>query len=414
MPRPVVVSRSSLALDNLRAIVVLIVLAVHSLVAYVKWIPPRPPGFDAPPYGWRAFPIVDSHRWFGFDLFCAWPDIYLISLMFLLSGLFVWPSLARKQSGRFIRDRLLRLGVPFAFGVLVLIPVALYPVYLVAAPAPNVQDYLRQYLALPFVPNGPLWFLWQLLVLNFVAIGLHWIAPDALKAFGRWSAAAGQRPAYYFGVLVAASAIVYIPMAAAFTPWAWNDSGPLTLQLCRPLLYAVYFFAGLGIGVQGIDGGLLAADGALARRWAVWLGVALVSLFAWMGVTALTLNGDASVGVKIVSDLCFVLACASGAFFFLAVCLRFTKKRSPVLASLSICAYGMYVIHYDFVVWLQYALLTPALLAVIKGAIVFVGVVTLSWITTLAAQRTSLGARLIGATPPTIGATNARVPSPAR
>ena len=35
-----------------------------------------------------------------------------MSLMFFLSGLFVWPSLQRKSSVTFLSDRLLRLGLP--------------------------------------------------------------------------------------------------------------------------------------------------------------------------------------------------------------------------------------------------------------------------------------------------------------
>src|SRR5579863_8329512 len=57
MPRPAAFSRSSLALDNLRAIVILIVLAFHSVLAYVEWTPAPSAGFDDPPYAWRAFPI---------------------------------------------------------------------------------------------------------------------------------------------------------------------------------------------------------------------------------------------------------------------------------------------------------------------------------------------------------------------
>ena len=194
MPRAITMSRSSLALDNLRAVVILIVLAFHSVLAYVQSIPPRTVGFNDPPYQWRSFPILDSHRWFGFDLFCAWQDVYLMSLMFLLSGLFVWPSLARKRNWRFVRDRLLRLGVPFAFGIIVLVPVAIYPVYLVSATNPSVPDYIDHYLALPFVHNGQLWFLWQLLALNFIAVGINWIAPDAFPALGRWAAGGGKAP----------------------------------------------------------------------------------------------------------------------------------------------------------------------------------------------------------------------------
>ena len=413
MSRPAALSRSSLALDNLRALVILIVLAFHSALAYVEWSPATSSGFDDPPYGWRAFPIVDSHRWFGFDLFCAWQDVYLMSLMFLLSGLFVWPSLMRKGNRAFVRDRLLRLGVPFAFGVVFLIPIAVYPAYRVTGADPSPSAYWQHYLALPFWPNGQLWFLWQLLALNFLVVGLHSIAPNALKALGRWSAAAGKRPRRYFAALTAASALAYVPLALAFTPWAWSDSGLLAVQFSRPLLYAVYFFAGLGIGVEGIDCGLTAVDGALARRWALWLAAALASLLLWMGLTSLTMNGPAPIGIDIAADLSFVLACAAGSLFLIAASLRFAAKRSRILASLSATAYSLYLVHYDFVVWLQYALLASTLFAVIKGAIVFAGTLVLSWITTLAVQRLPFGARLIGATPRALATPKSRSRSPA-
>ena len=64
-------ARSSLALRNLRGLVILIVLAFHSVLPYLWSVSSSAVPFDHPPYGWRAFPIVDSHRWFGFDLFCA-------------------------------------------------------------------------------------------------------------------------------------------------------------------------------------------------------------------------------------------------------------------------------------------------------------------------------------------------------
>ena len=113
-------SPTSLALNNLRAFVILIVLAFHSRLAYLYSLPASAFPFDEPPYKWLAFPIIDSHRWLGFDLFCAFQDVYLMSFMFLLSGLFVWPSLVRKGSGRFLQDRLMRLGLPFVVVVYLL------------------------------------------------------------------------------------------------------------------------------------------------------------------------------------------------------------------------------------------------------------------------------------------------------
>ena len=107
MPRPVMLRpsagpRSSIAIDNLRAIVILLVLSFHSVLAYLNFLPASPFRFDDPPYLWRAFPIVDSERWLGFDLFCAWQDVFLMSFFMFLSGLFVWPSLKRKGPLNFL------------------------------------------------------------------------------------------------------------------------------------------------------------------------------------------------------------------------------------------------------------------------------------------------------------------------
>jgi glucans biosynthesis protein C len=391
-------SRKSLALNNLRGIVILIVLGFHSALAYMSWIKAPTVDFDSPPYAWRAFPIVDSHRFFGLDLFCAWQDVYLMSFMFFLSGLFVWPSLQRKKDWPFLRDRVLRLGVPYVFGIAVVIPIAIYPAYAVTAVDPSVASYWHALWALPFWPNGPLWFLWQLLLLNVIAALVHVIAPGALPALGRWSSAARTRVALYFLALLAASALAYVPLALAFTPWSWSNSGLLAVQLCRPLQYAVYFFAGVGVGVEGIDSGLVASDGPLPRRWAFWLAAALASLALWMGLTALTLNGGESDAVKIGADLAYVLACAAGSFFLLAVSLRFAARRSLILGGLGDDAYALYLLHYGFVVWLQYALLAVPSFALLKAAIVFALALLCTWTTVSAVKRIPFGGRLIGST----------------
>jgi surface polysaccharide O-acyltransferase-like enzyme len=81
----------------------------------------------------------------------------------------------------------------------------------------------------------------------------------------------------------------------------------------------------------------------------------------------------------------------------LAISLHFATNHSRRLDSLSPNAYGLYLVHYNFVVWLQYALLGTALFAMVKAAIVFGGTLVLSWIAVLAVQRIPFAAQLIGA-----------------
>jgi len=318
--------------------------------------------------------------------------------------LFVWPSLVRKKDWMFLRDRLLRLGLPFVFGIAVVIPAAVYPAYRLSAADPSIAGYWHGLLALPFWPNGPLWFLWQLLALNAVAVGLHVVVPNAIPALGRWSAAADKNLVRYGAVLLVVSALAYVPLAIVFTPWAWSNSGLFAVQFCRPLLYGVYFFAGVGFGAAGIERGLLAADGILARHWGYALAAALVALLLWMGLTALTIEGAAWPGVAIAAYCSFVPACAAGCTFLLAACLRFGNRRSRLLGYLSVNAYGLYLVHYMFIVWLQYALLTLPLFAIVKASIVFSGTLVLSLATTFAVQHFRWGARLIGVAPRAVAA----------
>src|SRR5205807_3198389 len=145
-------SRSSIALSNLRAVVIIIVLAFHSVLAYLASLPAGAYRFDDAPYRWQAIPIVDSQRFFGFDLFCAWQDVSLMSLMFFLSGLFVPSSLSRKGSMTFFSDRLFMIGCPLAVVVVFLMPVTYYPTYSVTAADPSVSAYWQHLTELPFWP----------------------------------------------------------------------------------------------------------------------------------------------------------------------------------------------------------------------------------------------------------------------
>jgi surface polysaccharide O-acyltransferase-like enzyme len=391
-------SQTSLALSNLRAIIILLVVAVHAFLAYLGSAATS--AFDKPPFLWRAIPIADQHRWFGFDIFCAWQDIYLMVLLFFLSALFTWPSLARKGTDEFLGGRFLRLGIPYLFGALVLMPVSLYPAYRTTAADPGLSAYVHHLLALPFWDNGPMWFLWQLLVLTILAAALHRFAPRWIESLGRASADARVRPGVYFLWLTVAAVLAYVPLALAFTPMAWAERGPLSIQFCRPLLYLVFYVAGLGVGAQGFDRSLLAADSALARGWARWLVVASISFASWLGLMGYSvMTHSASLALQTAIDIAFAVAAASGCFAALAISLRFVRTYSRILDGLSKNALGLYVVHYPFCVWLQFALLGVALFAFAKAMIVFGLSLLFSLALVVVLRRLPFGSLLLGEAP---------------
>jgi glucans biosynthesis protein C len=374
-------NRSSIALVNLRAVVILIVLAFHSVLPYLASLPQAPYPFDNPPYLWLAFPIVDSQRWFGFDLFCAWQDLGLMTLMFFLSGVFVPASLARKGGRKFLLDRLLRIGLPFALAVIFLAPLAYYAAYRTTAVDPGIDAYLQHLLALPFWPCGPQWFLGELLAFNILGAAAHRFIPGWDRHLARLTASAFGNPVRFFAVLVTISALAYVPLMLVYSPFAWVNIGPIGLQLSRPLHYLVYFLAGVAVGTHGLDRGLLDCDGALPRRWGAWLAAAFAGFLLWAAPTSMTMAdwSNAPLIAKFAAGLGFVVACAAGCLCALAICLRFAHWRRWESDSLSANAYRIYLIHYVFAVWLQYALLGIALFAIPKAAIVFGATLVMSW-----------------------------------
>jgi hypothetical protein len=383
-------STPALALNNLRTFAIVIVLAVHSFIAYLASSPASSFRFDDPPFQWRSIPIIDSDRWLGFDIFCAHQDTYLIALLFFLSGLFVWPSLTRKGARNFLRDRAVRLGLPFALAVGLLMPVAHYPIYRVTAADTSVTAYWQHLLALPFWPSGPPWFLWVLLVFDLGAAALYALARRSGDAFGQIVGQLSARPAAFLTILVAASGLAYVPLALAFTPWTWFHVGPFAFQLCRPLLYAVYFLTGVGLGAYGIERGiLLAPAGWLTRHWRVAAGAAIATFALWLGLVGIAMSGGGAPSwqLQVLEASSFVLCCAAGSIFMLAIFVRFANRHIRMLDAFSEETYGMYLVHYLFCVWLQFALLGFAALAVIKAAIVFCGTLLLSWGSVAAMRR---------------------------
>src|SRR3978361_1612853 len=112
---PKVKSRN-LSLDRARTFLTLVVLLPHAVIPYTY-------------YG-----HTDPKEFFGFDMIVLATDSFFMAMFFFLSGLFVWPSIARKGPLNHMADRLRRLALPFVICALTGIPLAPYP--LSARPAP--------------------------------------------------------------------------------------------------------------------------------------------------------------------------------------------------------------------------------------------------------------------------------------
>jgi surface polysaccharide O-acyltransferase-like enzyme len=376
------------ALDRARTFVTLLVLLHHSVLNYT-W-----------------FGHGDPKRWLGFDLVVLFNDSFFMAFMFFISGLFVHDSLVRKGPAQFLRDRAWRLGIPYLVSVFVLIPIAYYPTFL-RYHLPGTTDfsflhYWWRTIAVGPWPSGPAWFLWVLLALDAIAVVVRSVAPHVIETLGQLILKVRNRPMTAFAAFLALSIATYLPMHLAFGDVSWLELGrfPLPIQTSRILLYAAYFFVGVGVGAVNLRTGLLTKNGELARRWPVWFGFAfvfyasiLVAVYAhhnWVG------NFDSPPLIwKVAYGLAFACYSAAMPFTLTAIFVSFANSRWRLLDAVQPSAYGIYLLHYIFIIWLQYALYDEPFSAFVKFAIVFAGTLSMSWAVTLMLRKIPLVARMI-------------------
>lgn len=375
------------ALDRVRTFITLLVVIHHSVVNYTY------------------FGSGDKMRWLGFDLVVLFNDSFFMACMFLISGLFVHDSLTRRGPGSFMARRAFRLGIPFLMSVFVLMPIAYYPTFL-RYHLPGTIDFnflhfwWRTLTVGPW-PSGPAWFLWVLLALDLIAAAVWTWAPRLLRTFSLLIFSLRDRPRTAFAAFLAVSVVIYLPMRLVFGDSSWLEPGgyPLPIQTSRILLYAGYFFTGVAVGVISLRAGVLAENGELAKRWPLWLGFALafyavilLLVYAhhnWMDFDRPPWSWLVAYG------LAFALFSGAMAFALPAVLLHFADRSLGWLDAMRPQAYGIYLTHYIFIIWLQYGVYDFGWPAGVKAAAVFAGTMALSWGLTAALRRIPLVARMI-------------------
>jgi peptidoglycan/LPS O-acetylase OafA/YrhL len=376
------------AFDRARTIITLLVLVHHSVVNYTH------------------FGSGDRSRWLGFDLVVLFNDSFFMACMFVISGLFVRDSLVRRGSLNFVGNRAWRLGIPYLLSIFVLMPIAYYPTFL-RYHLPGTTDFNFFHfwwhtLTIGPWPSGPAWFLWVLLAFDTIAAGLWLAAPRAFAGLGRLLNALRDRPGTAFGAFCLFSVAVYLPLRLIYGDAAWLEPGrfPLPIQTSRILLYSGYFLIGIGLGSTDLRTGLLAENGEVVRRWKVWLGFAALFYAAILLLVYAHHNwvpdfDSPPLSWRVAYGLAFALFSAAMAFAEPTLFLRFAKFPMTLLDAIRPSAYGIFLVHYIFIIWLQYAIYEPALPAVVKAAIVFIGTLSLSWGLVVLLKKIPFVARMI-------------------
>jgi hypothetical protein len=149
-------------IDHLRSLLMVLVVLHHVALVY---------GASLPGYYYVEPPFDDPQAFSVLMAFTAVNQSWFMGAFFLLAGYFTPPSFDRKGPGPFLKDRLLRLGIPLLVFFFVLSPISFIGYYLMPAELSGITEPLtwqRFWKAYPdWIGLGPLWFVAMLLIFGF-------------------------------------------------------------------------------------------------------------------------------------------------------------------------------------------------------------------------------------------------------
>jgi glucan biosynthesis protein C len=365
-------------LDNLRVILVVGVIAVHTAIVY---------GVDGSFY-LEAYEEMGSGGVAVITVFVAVGFLFGLGAFFLIAGRLSGPSLDHKGPRRFVRDRLIRLGIPVVFYVLVIAPPMEYAKYREEGGHGGFLPYARDQLTDP--APGPTWFLEALLAFS-LAYGL---VRRLRPARGEPS----RDPLHGKQIAGVAVAIAVLSFATHLVvPYGEEH---LHIQFALFPQYAILFGLGCAAGRRGW---LETLTPELRRRCGLAGMAAVVALAALLLAGGFT-DGEAernlyaggwhwqAAGTSLVEG-----ALAATLPLFLIGWFRVHGSRQGrLLRRMAPSAYAAFVLHPPLVVGLALTLHRVALPAEAKFASVLVGAVAGSFAITALAMRIPAVGRISG------------------
>lgn len=329
-------SRRTDFLDRIRLVLTGLVILHHSAIMF---------GAQG---GWYLhFPTGSLAERVLLTMFVSLNQAFFMGFFFLLAGYFSVPSYERKGALPFLRDRLVRLGIP-----LVVFGYVLGPMTVALAATGRGLPFFETWGALTRDGEfdiGPLWFAWALLLFS--------LAYAAWRLIPRASAGAGIVPRH---VHLLAAAVVTGALAFLLRLWVPVGQQRWMLQIGYFSSYLVLFGAGCATARSRW---LERIDSATARPWCIVAAICAPLLYVYGIVVGVVHHApfDTSGGwtLPALAYAFWEPFVAWGIMLGMLWRFRVGQAKRAAWQKWSGCAYAAYILHPPVVVALG-LLLAPA------------------------------------------------------
>ena len=315
-------------LDNLKWVIIGLMTVFHAAMCYMAYAP-----------DWWY--VVDkSQPVFSGTVFILWVDIFIMPVMFFISGYFGLMSLSKHGAGTFWRKKFSRIAVPWIFGAMVFAPLVTY-IILASRHAPT--DFWTFYTTLfwgPLYEQAQYWYLGALLALYVLLTIAVALAPSL------WTRSMlPKRPSVllYAALLVLSTASIY-GAGSVMHPDAWKFYYYiLVLQPVRIVTYILVFF----LGAWAWRSRWFESGGYVPSAWFWGLVTLVISpAYLWQKLLLPTTGADAAT-LALANALTQGPFMSSATLFLLTLFAPHLDYTTPLLSSLSQTSYPVYYLHME-------------------------------------------------------------------
>jgi glucans biosynthesis protein C len=311
-------------LDNLRAFVIVLVVVLHAAITYMT---------PAPTWWY----VIDPDQSVAFSLLVLLVDVPLMPIMFFVAGYLATPSIRRRGPRGFVREKAIRLGIPWVLGVVFLAPLATYMTYVSRGiPTGYLQFWTNDFWG-PMFQQSVYWFL-GVLFLEFLVLAYAYVFPARalLQAEARVSPPPGVAFFLLFIGLTAGGSAVFSGRLGLDD---WQSMGWLfVIQPARVAFYVGYFMLGVHAERKGwlTDGGYRPNPAG----WGLACVAAAVVYVAFRASVPLAGMAERSAG-----SLLFGVFCLAALMAGLAIFGRWGNGAGRAWRTLAANSFGVYYIH---------------------------------------------------------------------
>jgi glucan biosynthesis protein C len=334
------------ALDAVRAFALLAGVVLHATLSFL------------PDFGATGWPIADRSPSVPLAVTFYVIHIFRMTLFFTIAGFFARLLLHRVGTRAFIRNRAMRIALPFVVGWALVIPLILVAIAW-ASRAPQAVTITLPPPPPLAVPLTHLWFLYTLLLLYAVTLGVRAMVrridtagviglaiDSAINTLARWSLVPVVLAMPVFGA--------FLSMSEWFR---WFGVPTPDQSLVPPFAAAVAFTTAFAFGwFLHRHTHLLPI---MERRWGLHLAISIIITVACISIAGPSpdFSGHATRFAVSYAGL-YALGSWTWTFAIIGIALRFFAGESARMRYVSDASYWIYIAHVPVVFLLQAALMT--------------------------------------------------------